>query len=248
MRDIIKTVSTIDEFHPKLYNDLGIGLEIQDYTEPNLTMRQMAIILAKYKKMLTDFKGIKAMHGPFLDLMPASPDLEIRRVSQQRYLNALFIARELDLDFLIFHSQINPAIKEPKIVELNNFQTRKMWERLLDESKYEGTVLVENLFETDPHQIKKYIDDVNMPNIKINLDIGHAKLSKYPICKWVEILGDRIEYMHVHTNKGYKDSHSIPSKKEIKELYKILDDNEINPKLSLEYATKNLEEEIKKYR
>ncbi len=248
MRDIIKTVSTIDEFDPKLYNDLGIGLEIQDYTEPNLSMRQMAIILAKYKKLLEGFKGTKAMHGPFLDLMPASPDLEIRRVSQQRYLNALYIAKELDLDYLIFHSQINPAIKEAKIVELNNFQTRKMWEKLLDKSKFEGTVLVENLFETDPYQIKKYIDDVNMPNIKINLDIGHAKLSKYPISKWVEVLGSRIEYMHVHTNEGDRDTHSIPTSEEIKELYKILDENAINPKLSLEYRTKDLQEEVKKYR
>lgn len=248
MRDIIKTVSIIDEFDPSLYNELGIGLEIQDYTEPNLSMRQMAIIMAKYKKLLEDFKGTRAMHGPFLDLMPASPDLEIRRVSQQRYLNSLYIAKELDLDYLIFHSQINPAIKEPEIVKLNNFQTRKMWEKLLKESKYEGIVLVENLFETDPYQIKQYIDDVNMPNIKINLDLGHAKLSKYPISEWVKVLGSRIEYMHVHTNEGYKDTHSIPSKEEIKKLYKILDDNGINPKLSLEYAAKNLGEEVKKYR
>lgn len=248
MRDIIKTVGTIDEFDPILYSRLGIGVELQDYTEPNLTMRQMTIIMHKYKKLLRGFKGTKSMHGPFLDLMPASPDREIRRVSQQRYLNALYVARELDLDYIVFHSQINPLITDPKIVSLNNFQSKNMWERIVKKSEYDGTILVENLFETDPKMLKKYIEDIDMPNIKVNLDLGHAKLTEYSIEEWVEVLGEDIEYIHVHTNSGEADTHSIPSEKEIKDLFEILDKNKINPSLSLEYATDNLEEEIKKYR
>lgn len=248
MRDIIKTVGTIDDFDPELYNRLEIGVEIQDYTEPNLSMRQMTIIMHKYKKLLSGFKGTKSMHGPFLDLMPASPDREIRRVSQQRYLNALYVAKELDLDYIVFHSQINPLITDPKIVSLNNFQSKTMWKKILEKSKYGGTILVENLFETNPEMLKKYIEDIDMPNVKVNLDLGHAKLTEYSIEKWVEVLGEDIEYIHVHTNNGDKDTHSIPSKEEIKELFTILDKNKINPSLSLEYSTDNLEKEIRKYR
>lgn len=247
MKNIVKTINTIDEFDIDLFNELNLGVEIQDFTEPNLSMKEMANTMEKYRKKLKRFKGIKSLHGPFLDLKPASPDLKIREVSYKRYLNALFIAEQLDLDYIIFHSQINPYLNEPFMENLNNRQSKEFWQKILEETKYKGTILIENIFEESPEMIKRYIETVGIPNMKINLDIGHAKLGKVDLEEWIKVLGKDIVYMHIHSNNGLYDQHKEPTKEEINNLYRLLDEYDLNPILSLEYKVDNLRIEINKY-
>lgn len=248
MKTILKAISTIEEFDVEMFNKLNIGVEIQDFTEPNLNIKQKDSLIRKYKKLFKDFKGVKALHGPFLDLKPASPDAAIRDVSYARYLNTLDIAHKLDIDYLIFHSQINPYLNETFIRSLNNSQNKEFWKKISKSSKYSGTILVENIFEEKPEMLKEYIETVNMTNIKINLDIGHAKLGKVALEEWIKELKDHIVYMHIHSNGGEFDSHSNPSQEEIKHLFQILEKYKIDPILSLEYKTEDLEKEILKYR
>lgn len=248
-RKILKTVSTIEELNIEELKEINVGVEIQDFTEPNLSIAEKRNIVNLYKKEFKDFNNIKALHGPFLDLKPASPDKEIRNVSYKRYLDTIKIAIELDMDYIIFHSQINPYLNEPGIRELNNKQHKEVLIRLLDEcSDYKGIILIENIFEEDPIMLKELIEEIDLPNIKINLDIGHANIGKVDLEEWIIELKDYISYMHIHSNDGLYDTHSSPSKEEINKLYYLLDKYNINPVLSLEYKIGNLAEEIKKYR
>lgn len=96
--------------------------------------------------------------------------------------------------------------------------------------------------------LKELIQTIDLPNIKINLDIGHAKLGKVALEEWIRELKDYIVYIHIHSNNGLYDIHSVPSKEEINELYKLLDKYNMDPILSLEYKIENLQEEMKKYR
>lgn len=248
MRTILKTVSTIDEFDVEKFNKLNIGVEIQDFTEPNLNIKQKDSLIRRYKGLFKDFKGIKAMHGPFLDLKPASPDPAIRDVSYSKYLNTLDIANKLDIDYVIFHSQINPYLNEPLIIEINNIQSKELWKKLLKSSKYKGIVLIENIFEESPEMLKANIEAINIENMKINLDIGHANLGRVSLEEWIGELKVHISYMHIHSNDGIYDRHMVPSEEEIESLYKLLEKHDINPLLSLEYGVKDLEKEILKYR
>lgn len=248
MKNILKTVRDIDEFHIELFQRLDIGVEIQDFTEPNLTRKEMVSIIDGYRKVFSRFEGIKALHGPFLDLKPASPDLQIREVSYKRYLNAIYAAEQLGIDYIIFHSQINPSLNEPFIENLNNRQSKEFWVKILKETGYRGTILVENIFEESPEMLKKYIETVNMPNVRINLDIGHSKLGKVDLEYWIRELRDYIEYIHIHSNRGVYDEHISPSTEEIEKLYFLLDKYDIDPLLSLEYKIEYLEEEIGRYR
>lgn len=247
MRKILKTIKYIDEFDIDLFNKLNIGVEIQDFTEPNLTMKETIKIIDNYRTTLKRFNGIKALHGPFLDLRPASPDLKIREVSIKRYLDTLYRAMELDVDYIIFHSQINPYLKEPFLRGLNNRQNKEFWVDILNKTKYKGTILIENIFEESPDMLKEYIETINIPNIRINLDIGHAKLGKVSLEYWIKELKDYIDYIHIHSNNGVYDEHIAPSKEEIENLYQLLDRYNMEPPLSLEYKINDLEKEITKY-
>lgn len=150
MRKIVKCIRQIAELNVDLFNGLGLGVEIQDFTEPNLSEEDKKDIIDNYIEVFKGFKGIKSMHGPFLDLKPSSPDLLIREISYKRYLDTINIARELDMDYLIYHSQINPYLNEPGLSKLNNLQAKEFWDKILDETDFKGIILIENVFEEGP--------------------------------------------------------------------------------------------------
>lgn len=248
-RNLLKTISTIEDLNIEEIKRLNIGVEIQDFTEPNLLPYEINSITNNYIEKFKDFKGIKSLHGPFLDLKPSSPDKLIREVSYNRYLNTINIAKRLDMDYIIFHSQINPYLNQPALRKLNNIQSKEFWEEILEEvSDYKGVILLENIFEETPDMLKELIETINLPNIKINLDIGHAKLGKVSLEEWIKELKDYIQYIHVHSNDGLYDNHQSPIGEEIEKLYYLLDKYCINPVLSLEYRVDNLKEEIDRYR
>lgn len=230
-----------------LFNQLNIGVEIQDFTEPNLTDEKRQEIIGAYKSALKNLKGRKALHGPFLDLKPASPDNLIRRVSYKRYLDTINIATELDIDYLIFHSQINPNLNEPNLERLNNYQARNFWQSILKETNFKGKILIENIFEYEPKTLLDYMNIVDFPNIKVNLDIGHAKIGRARLEDWIKLLKDKIAYIHIHSNDGIYDQHLAAKEIEIRDLYGLLDKYHIDPVLSLEYEINDLEKEIAKY-
>lgn len=245
---IINCISTIDSFNKDLYSKLGLGVEIQDFTNPNLLDNGYEEIAEKYSILLKNFPNTISLHGPFLDLKPISPDKTIRDASINRYLQAINIGSNLNADYIIFHSQINPYLNEPNIKKINNNLNKEFWQKILNQASYfKGTILIENIFENDPLMLKELIDTINLPNVKICLDIGHAILSN-DIHNWVEILKDDIVYIHFHWNNGIYDEHMMPSNENILYLKKVLDKFNLNPHIALEYEVNNVTDEIKKYK
>lgn len=239
----------MDNLNIQELNEMNMGVEIQDFTEPNLTVDEKMKIIKFYKEEFKNLNNIKALHGPFLDLKLASPDKEIKDVSYKRHLSTIKTSIDLGIDYIVFHSPINPYLNLPMLKDLNNKQYGEAWIELLKEvPNYKGTILIENVFEEDPSMLKELIETIDLSNIKINLDLGHAKLGKVGIEEWIRELKDHIAYMHIHSNNGIYDIHSAPREKEIKRLYDLLDKYSINPVLSLEYNIENLKQEIKKYR
>lgn len=248
-KNILKCISTIDEFDIDEFNKLGIGVEIQDFTEPNLSKSSINSLIREYKDRFKNFEYIKALHGPFLDLRIASPDEEIRKVSYNKYLRTLEIADELDIDYIVFHSQISPFLNEPRLAELNNLQAKIAWESLTKEmGDYRGTIVIENIFEPTPDMLKDLISAIDLPNVKINLDFGHAKLGRVSLETWIRELKDYLVYIHLHSNDGIYDTHIPPSELQIKALNSLLTKYEINPVISLEYKSESISDHIEMIR
>jgi sugar phosphate isomerase/epimerase len=244
-RIILKCISTIEEFDISEHVRLNMGVEIQDFTEANLTEKEFEDLTSGYKKLLKDFEYKKALHGPFLDLKPSSPDDEIRHISFKKYLRTLRIAKELGMDYCIFHSQINPYLNEPFLMELNNTQARDFWHEIMGLMyDYKGLVLIENIFEETPDMIKSLIETIALPNVKINLDIGHARLGEVSLEKWIRELSPYLAYMHLHSNNNIYDQHKVPSDFEIEALINLLDKYNVNPVISLEYKSADVSREI----
>ncbi|MCF6466768.1 sugar phosphate isomerase/epimerase family protein [Clostridium sp. Cult2] len=248
--NIVNCISIIHDFNKEKYIELGTGLEIQDFAKPDLLDEGWEDRVEEYKRKLDGFSNILSLHGPFLDLKPVSPDKTIRKASYNRYLSALYIGKELNTDYIIFHSQINPWIKEPKIKELTNKLNKKFWNEIIKEVKdYKGKILIENIFEDDPILTKELVDTIDLPNVKVCLDIGHAMLeTKNGLENWIKELNNRIEYIHLHWNDGIYDQHNRPSKENIILLKDLLDRYNLNPIIALEYNVDDIEEEIKRIR
>lgn len=247
-RQVLKVASTYEDLNVEELNRYNLGVEIQDFTEPNFTADEIEEILEIYKNSLKGIKGIKSMHGPFLDLKPASPDYDIRNLSIKRYEKAMEIATILDMDYIVFHSQINPDLNETFIRELNCKQNAQVWNEIVGKFKgFKGIILIENVFEKDPYVLKELLDCINLDNVKVNLDIGHVKLTNVPLEEWVFVLKDYLVYSHVHTNDGNYDRHSPITKEEIIHYYNILNNNGINPVITLEYRVLDLDKEIEKF-
>lgn len=247
-RKIVNCISTIDEYDSKFYKEEEVGLELQDFVEPNLSDNEVKSKIQAYKEHFIDFNNIKSMHGPFLDLKPASPDKDIRRVSQKKYFETLDIAEDLSLDYIIFHSQINPLLNEPGIMELNYSQNAQFYNSLMKETSFKGIVLIENIFEANPYGMLKLIEKIDSDRVKLILDIGHAKLGESSLEEWIKTLANHIAYIHFHSNNGKYDQHLRPSNEEIEELFNLIDKYQIDPVISLEYKKENLSEEIKRYK
>ncbi len=237
-------INYIDYFYEEEYNEFDIGVELQDFTQPELLDGDYMERVNNYKKKLKNFKNTISIHGPFLDLKPASPDMEIKRVTMDKYRKAIISANELNAKYIVFHSQINPWLREPFIKKLNNEMQRDFWDELLSNIEYKGTIVIENVFEDEPAHLRELLETINRDNIKICLDIGHSKLnSKYSLDDWLKELKGYIAYVHLHWNNGEYDEHNYPTDENIEYIFEKFYVNNIKPRFAMEYNVENLSDE-----
>ena len=87
---------------------------------------------------------------------------------------------------------------------------------LADYAKDYGiTVCLENLpFKKHPvssvEQVCAMVDKLQRENLKICLDTGHAAIFSPDVASAVRYIGERLEALHVHDNKGDTDAHLVP--------------------------------------
>lgn len=245
---LLKCVNSLEKFNPDVFRELDIGVEIQAFAKPNIYEGDYLSIVEQYKRVLQDFPNIIALHGPFIDLKPISPDNQIRKITYQKYLTTLEIAEQLKANYVIFHSQINPW--------LNNYNkeyflkaNQQFFNQLLSETNYSGSIVLENIFDDDPIQLKTLIDYLANPQIKVCLDIGHANIrNSVSLKEWIEVLGDRIIYMHLHENDGINDLHNPLSEETLILIKQYLTNQQVSPILAIEYETNDLVKEIERFR
>lgn len=247
---LLQCVNSPEIFDGALNDRLSVGVEIQDFFFTTLYDQGWEERIEEYREKLKDFKGIISMHGPALDLNPASTDKGILEVTRKRYYQGIKMAEMLNAKYIVFHSQINPIIKDPAVKNLILNSQLNFWGELLKEFEdTDLTILIENFYDNDYEQLLLLLQKINSPKVKVCLDLGHVLCnSSKGIEHWVRGLKDYIEYIHFHYNKGDYDAHLSPNKEFIKEVSKILKDNNIDPVIALEYKVEDLEGEVKKIR
>ena len=108
----------------------------------------------------------------------------------------------------------------------------------------------------DPYNLAKLVDTINLPNVDVCLDTGHANITcKSPNSSFmnveeaVHILGSRIKSLHVADNMGLIDQHLPPFYGNInwRGFIQALADISYNGNLNFECDTRNLPFELQSY-
>jgi sugar phosphate isomerase/epimerase len=199
---------------------LGLGIEVQSFYDPSL-LDQEPDAVTNHLVALNQVE-LRASHGCFGDLCPGSFDPLVRSVARQRFEWSYDIARRLSARHLILHHGYVPHTSPPDrwLVRCSAF-----WKDFLADKSPDISIHIENMLEWEPGLLSDLIDAIDLPWVNANLDIGHVHCnSKVALCRWIDILGPRIGYVHLHDNHGQEDEHlglgkgSIPLKETLDAL------------------------------
>ncbi len=187
----------------------GLGLELQEFAEPNVLDGDWHGLLQSYRQALADFPGLLAMHGPYIDLVSGSPDKRLVELTRERYTHSLEIGRELGAKYIDFHANYLPLVDHPSYLPGWVERQVAFWAPMAELGQRHNIILLlENMWEPDPAIITKILDRISSPYLEACLDVGHSSLySRLPISAWIKSLGRHLIYTHLHNNHGDADEH-----------------------------------------
>lgn len=198
---IIPNVNQLEDY--KALSDKGLGFEYNDFFMPeNYKGKTAKSLIKKYQGIST----YQTMHGPFFDICVNSYDEEMAKISKKRISKSLEIATKLSCKKIIFHSNINPFIKEEKYI--NNWLVKNGdFYRLMCQKYPDIIICIENMFDDNPQYLLDICNYVNCPNFKICFDVAHAFITTKDVMPWLDLLKPYISHIHINDNDGFKDSH-----------------------------------------
>lgn len=187
----------------------GLGLELQEFADPNALDNDWRGLVRKYQRALSDFHGTLTLHGCYIDLVSGSPDKKLVALTRERYQLNIEIGRQLGATAIDFHANYLPLIDQPSYLAGWLDRQVAFWSVLAEESAKHGIMLLlENMWEPDPSIIKHILRRIKSPQLKACLDVGHAGLySALPLETWISSLGADLVYTHLHNNNGKHDVH-----------------------------------------
>ncbi len=149
-----------------------------------------------------------SFHGPFMDMSPGGVDEKVRKVTLERLLHLVEIAKVFKPKVLIFHPGYDRWRfhgHEDRWLE----NSLKTWSQVLESARETtASIAIENVFEEDPSTLEDLIKEIDSDRFGICLDTGHFHLfSKSPLTEWIDRLGHRLIEVHIHDNNGTKDEH-----------------------------------------
>lgn len=191
------------------------------------------------------------VHGPFYDCNPASFVGTIRKNYIKRVKESIDFSEKIGAKILTLHPGHFPVFGEPikKRAEKYYFD---VLEEIVSYANKKISVAIENESKPPAHksncypgpeEIKTVIDKFD-GEIKMTLDIGHLNVTYSgdvnKILKYIQTLGKEIIQVHIHDNRGDKDSHLIPGEGSIDfgPILKCVKSNTENVDLILEIGNK----------
>lgn len=189
---------------------LGAGVELQSYGLVGIRAQKEWEKRFEYHKRFTgQFHGPLSVHGPFIGMQFDHPDHLIHEAIERRMDMTFEMVRELKAGTLVLHTGYS--------TEQDQFEPESRWvDRNVEYWKGEigrweelgVRVVLENLVERTPDLMIRLIDRVNSRALGLCMDVGHVNVfSAMPPLEWVEDMGSRLWYVHVHDNDGKADQH-----------------------------------------
>ncbi len=194
----------------ELAHKYEVGIEVQSFAFPPLVDDdEWGENIALYHQLLADFPYPLSLHGAFMDMAPGSPDKAFTRITKNRSIQSLHLARELNADTVVFHANFLAMIRDD---EYRSGWTKRTIDFFGPIAEYAENldikIALENMWEFDPAILRAVLEGVNSPALNACLDVGHAHLfSSIPFKDWLDELGEWIHYVHMNNNYGDLDTH-----------------------------------------
>jgi sugar phosphate isomerase/epimerase len=211
MQDILSKVHAHMPFHllPKylemiLQKKLNLEIYFHHWALQDLDRAQCM----ETAKLLADAGLRITFHAPFMDLRPAALDDKIRQASLDR-LKQVF---DLTPYFHPLKIVCHPSFDERYYVNCDDLwleNSIKTWTELIALAKDAKTIIaLENVYEKDPHILRRLFDALSSDSICFCLDTGHFNVFSYePLNIWLKELGKYLGHLHLHDNHGKADEH-----------------------------------------
>ena len=195
-------------------NKNSLGIEVQSFAESILRKigesdeevdSRIESELLKEKSILDKINCGKSLHAPFAGIETGTKDYYDYE-KMMKYLNAAYqVALKLGCTEMVIHNGYKVGTYYyPKYIE----RSISFWKDFLKNKGNSITICIENQFELDSDMLIQIIEGVSDDRLKVCLDIGHAHANSImPVEKWIETLGNRIAYYHLHNNHGKQNSH-----------------------------------------
>ena len=197
-------IATVCAEHEEIIEKYGIGIELDQFCDPRAidgetaedTKAEIEGILLKADRCV--------LHAPFSELFPAAIDPKARLLAMQRLQQACELADKYGAPKMIVHSGYVPLVFYK---EWHEDRSVEFWEELMADCN-DLVITVENVMDDEPYMIKKMIERIKNPNIKLCFDVGHAAcISEVPVLEWLEVLAPYLGHIHIHNNDGTHDWH-----------------------------------------
>ncbi len=198
-------LSTIDENAHLLAREHGLGIEIAEFCTPwflDTEFEQIDPQVKEKRKCSDRF----VLHAPFSELFPCAIDPKIRAVAAERYRQTIAVAQDYGIRKIVVHGGYNPRIYFPIwYIE----QSVLFWKDFVRDIPDGMVFCLENVLEEEPTMLSTIIREVNAPQIRMCLDVGHVNAySKISVFDWLTECADIIEHFHIHNNDTSRDSHN----------------------------------------
>jgi sugar phosphate isomerase/epimerase len=163
--------------------------------------------ILKLKEKL-DYDPRLTFHAPFMDLAPAAVDSKIRQVTMERFNTVLDFADILKPRVIVFHSGYDQR-KFDNDYEIWLSGSLNTWKPIALRAEAMGIqIAIENIFEEEPHNLMRLVEEMKSENFGLCFDTGHFNLfSRLSLSAWLDMTRPHIKELHLHDNEGYSDDH-----------------------------------------
>lgn len=147
---------------------------------------------------------VRAVHGAFVDVNPASGDPMFKQLSRQRCRESCLLACQLGAKDVVFHAGAFPFLRGGYL-EAWASSCAAFYDELAQ--SYEVQIFIENSADLDPTPLRLLMEKRTSEAVQVCLDLGHAHYSRAPMETWFTELGPYIGYLHLSDNRGLFDDH-----------------------------------------
>lgn len=166
---------------------------------------------AVFRRVARDFQRAGrrlTLHGPFQDLAPGALDDFILAASRRRLRQAWRWLPVFRPEAVICHLAYEDRHYRWDQENWLNRVAATYRELGIRAAAHGVRVMLENVYEGDPELLREAVRRINLPNVRICLDVGHLNaFGGGDFQGWLETLWPVVGHLHLHDNGGTLDDH-----------------------------------------